>query len=145
MSEDLIQLIIKHARRITKAEQSEANLRMFERLGLDIDDVELMAKAVGLEADDLLLLDTHVSISSKPRRITGRPGRKNTTTDIAEFVAVRKDLMTYNASRVPSMRIAGVREPFCRTCIEAANPQRIANGLDPIVIHAEAYEAEEVA
>lgn len=69
---------------------------MFEQLGLDIDDVELMAKAVGLETDDLLLLNTHVSISSKPRRIIGRPGRKNTTKDIAEFVAVRKDLMTFN-------------------------------------------------
>ena len=96
MSQDLIQLMKQTARRITKAEQSEANLRMFEQLGLNIDDVELMAKAVGLEADDLLLLDTDVSISSKPRRIIGRPGRKNTTMDIADFVAVRKDLMTNN-------------------------------------------------
>ena len=38
MSQDLIQLIKKHARRITRAEHSEANLRMFEWLGLDIDD-----------------------------------------------------------------------------------------------------------
>ena len=30
--------------------------------------------------------------------------------------------------------------PFCRECVEAANPVRIKNGLDPIHIHSEAYE-----
>jgi len=35
----------------------EANLRRFESLGLDFDDVDEMARSVDLEADDLLLLD----------------------------------------------------------------------------------------
>jgi hypothetical protein len=45
----------------------------------------------------------------------------------------------YNPIHVPSIRINGEREPICRECIEAANPVRIANGLEPCVIHPEAY------
>lgn len=50
---------------------------------------------------------------------------------------------TYNATWVPSIPIDGVREPICRECVERANPMRIANGLDPIVPHPDAYEPEE--
>ncbi len=52
-------------------------------------------------------------------------------------------LMTYNPNTVPSVRIKGKREAVCRTCIERANPKRIANGLDPIVIQPDAYESAE--
>ena len=52
--------------------------------------------------------------------------------------------MTCNPGRVPSIRVNGVREPVCRKCIEEANPQRIAKGLEPFVIPEGAYEAEEV-
>ena len=57
----------------------EANLRMFEGLGLDFEDVERMAARVDLEADDLLLLSTRVSICSsrsekaKPKSCSGSP------------------------------------------------------------------------
>jgi hypothetical protein len=52
-------------------------------------------------------------------------------------------LMTFNAERVPSVVVDGQREPLCRNCIERANPQRVANGLPPIVIMSGAYDAEE--
>lgn len=56
-------------------------------------------------------------------------------------------MMSYNPMRVPSVRIKdgrpdpeGKREPICRSCIERVNPRRIANGLEPIVPFADAYE-----
>ncbi len=45
-------------------------------------------------------------------------------------------IFSSNPNRVPSLN----NVPFCRECIEAANPTRIENGLDPIVIHQDAYE-----
>ena len=54
-------------------------------------------------------------------------------------------LFTFNAELVPSVTINGRREPFCADCVELANPVRIANGLDPIVPHPDAYEPGEVA
>jgi hypothetical protein len=47
----------------------------------------------------------------------------------------------FNPLRVPSIRVRGSREPVCRECIEAANPMRIANGLEPIVPAPDAYDA----
>lgn len=52
---------------------------------------------------------------------------------------------TFNAEHVPSVVVDGQREPFCRECVERANPVRIANGLEPIVPHPDAYEPGEVA
>jgi hypothetical protein len=52
-----------------------------------------------------------------------------------------KRVFMCNPVRVPSIRVNGEREPVCRACIEAANPKRIANGLEPIVPHPLAYEA----
>ncbi len=52
-------------------------------------------------------------------------------------------MMTYNPNTVPSVRIDGVRQAICRVCIERANPLRIANGLAPVVIASDAYEAAE--
>lgn len=51
-------------------------------------------------------------------------------------------LMSYNPMRVPSIRDpnTGSREPICQACVERVNPMRIANGLEPIVPHADAYE-----
>jgi hypothetical protein len=48
---------------------------------------------------------------------------------------------SFNPMKVPSIRIDGSREPICRTCVERANPQRIANGLEPIMFAADAYDA----
>jgi len=50
-------------------------------------------------------------------------------------------MMTFNPNTVPSVRIDGVRHAVCRVCIKRANPRRIENGLDPVVIAADAYEA----
>jgi hypothetical protein len=49
-------------------------------------------------------------------------------------------LFSYNPRHVPSLRVNGVREPVCLNCVERANPRRLANGLDPIVPHPDAYE-----
>lgn len=51
-----------------------------------------------------------------------------------------KQVFSFNPHRVPSIPIEGVRQPICRACIEAANPKRIENGLEPVVIHPDAYE-----
>ena len=48
---------------------------------------------------------------------------------------------TYNPVRVPSISWNGTREPICRGCVERVNPNRIANGLDPIEILPDAYDA----
>ena len=46
----------------------------------------------------------------------------------------------YNPHKVPSIPIKGVREPVCGDCVERANPIRVANGLDPIVVLPGAYD-----
>ena len=59
---------------------------------------------------------------------------------------------SYNPELVPSIRVNakgsydpnGTAEPICRPCVERANPVRIKNGLEPIVILPGAYEAAEV-
>jgi len=54
----------------------------------------------------------------------------------------------FNAEHVPSVPAhlsgTGTREPICRECVEWANPERVKNGLDPIVPHPDAYEPQEV-
>ena len=97
MSIDKLERVQRVSRRITTEEHMEANLRMFEQMGLDIDDVERMAESVDLKVDDLLLLNTRVSVLPRPRRIIGKPGRRNTTMDIADFAAVRRERgLTWN-------------------------------------------------
>lgn len=49
-------------------------------------------------------------------------------------------LFGFNPVKVPSLRVNGVKEPFCLACIERANPKRVANGLAPIVPAPDAYE-----
>lgn len=46
----------------------------------------------------------------------------------------------YNPNRVPSIRINGILEPICLSCVTRVNPQRIKYGLQPIIPHADAYE-----
>jgi hypothetical protein len=50
-------------------------------------------------------------------------------------------IFSYNPVRVPSVRVNGRREPVCLDCITRANPKRIAKGLDPLVVHPDAYIA----
>ncbi len=47
----------------------------------------------------------------------------------------------YNPHKVPSIRVTGERRPVCQACVDVANPQRIAIGLEPITVQPGAYEA----
>lgn len=97
MKEDLLQRAIKMARQVTKEERIQGNLAMFQQLGLDQEDIERMAKEVGLELDDLLLLHpSRLVISQPPPAKPGRPGRKNETYDIAVFANDRRPQMTWD-------------------------------------------------
>lgn len=51
----------------------------------------------------------------------------------------------FNPNRVPSVRVPpnNVREPICLDCVNRANPERIRNGLPPIVPHPDAYLPED--
>lgn len=50
---------------------------------------------------------------------------------------------TFNPLRVPSVRDPSTnkREPICLNCIVPINEKRVANGLEPAVIHSDAYDA----
>jgi hypothetical protein len=52
-------------------------------------------------------------------------------------------VFSYNPDLVPSLRVNGVKEPVCQSCVDRVNPQRIANGLDPIRPLPGAYAAQE--
>ena len=52
-----------------------------------------------------------------------------------------KQMFGFNPERVPSIRIEGVKQPICQSCVDRVNPQRIANGLEPIRPLPGAYEA----
>jgi hypothetical protein len=54
-----------------------------------------------------------------------------------------KNLFSFNPDLVPSVRVNGVKEPICKTCVEWANPKRVEKGLEPIKILPGAYEAQE--
>lgn len=52
---------------------------------------------------------------------------------------VCKQVFSFHPNKVPSVRVNGRREPVCRACVEAANPKRAANGLEPIEVLEGAY------
>lgn len=52
-------------------------------------------------------------------------------------------LFWFSPVRVPSIPVAGVREPICLACVNDVNPERIAKGLPPIVPLPGAYEPED--
>jgi hypothetical protein len=45
----------------------------------------------------------------------------------------------FHPNFVPSITIDGERQPICADCVERINPQRIKNGVPPIVPHERAY------
>lgn len=50
-----------------------------------------------------------------------------------------------NPNMVPSLRVAGVREPICRGCFDRWNEiHRVSKGLEPVEPQAGAYECAEV-
>jgi hypothetical protein len=51
-------------------------------------------------------------------------------------------VFSYNPVRVPSCSaVTGKREPICQDCVDRVNPMRIKNGLPPIVVLPDAYDA----
>jgi hypothetical protein len=52
-------------------------------------------------------------------------------------------VFSFNPDKVPSSRaVTGKREPICQGCVDRINPQRIKNGLAPIVVLPGAYEPQ---
>jgi hypothetical protein len=52
------------------------------------------------------------------------------------------NVFSYNPVRVPSCSaVTGKREPICLDCVRRVNPMRIKNGLEPIMLHPDAYDA----
>jgi len=51
-------------------------------------------------------------------------------------------LFDFNPIHVPSIRVDGERQPICQACMERANRERVARGLEPFAIHPNAYEPE---
>ena len=60
----------------------------------------------------------------------------------APCAACRK-VFACSPTRVPSVVIDGMRQPICADCVALANPQRIANGLEPIHVLPGAYEPDD--
>jgi len=54
-----------------------------------------------------------------------------------------KQVFGYNPNKVPSIRVQGVRQPICKSCIEQANPLRKQHGLPELIPLPGAYEAED--
>ena len=49
---------------------------------------------------------------------------------------------SFNPELVPSVRVNGVREPICRTCVERSNGERVKKGIPPIAVLPGAYDVE---
>lgn len=90
MNDDLLKRTIRKFHRVTKDEIIAGNRKRFSQLGLDDHDIRVMADAVGLVLEDLLLLDCSVSVISRPKPSKpGTSGRKDETFDIAVFAKER--------------------------------------------------------
>ena len=53
-------------------------------------------------------------------------------------------LFQFNADKVPSALINGVREPICSKCVPRINKLRAEQGNEPIVPLPGAYEPEKI-
>lgn len=53
--------------------------------------------------------------------------------------------LSFNPDKVPSIRVAGKREPICPRCFGSWNEiHRTSKGLDPLPLHPDAYGPAEV-
>ncbi len=94
---NLIERAKRKARRLTWQDIIDGNRKRFFDLGLDDNEIEVMASSVGLELDDLLLLRCSPTVIASPApSMHGRPGRKNETFDIAVFAQERRPRMTWD-------------------------------------------------
>lgn len=50
------------------------------------------------------------------------------------------NVFTFNPVHVPSIRVNGVREPVCQSCVNKINQLRTEKGLEPFTIMSDAYE-----
>ncbi len=50
-------------------------------------------------------------------------------------------MFSFNPHKVPSLRVAGIREPICLDCMTLGNKKREEMGLAPHPINQDAYEA----
>lgn len=53
-----------------------------------------------------------------------------------------KRQITFSPSHVPSIRVKGVREPLCQSCVGVLNARRVADGLPEQPIRPDAYKPE---
>lgn len=53
-------------------------------------------------------------------------------------------MFSFNADHVPSVSIDGIREPICKDCVARINVIREGENLQPVWVHPEAYEPQEV-
>ena len=67
---DLLQRAIQKARRLTLQDIIDGNRKRFSDLGIDDNELELMARSVGLEIDDLLLLRCNPTVIARPASST---------------------------------------------------------------------------
>ena len=51
-----------------------------------------------------------------------------------------KNIFSYHPNKVPSVRVNGVREAVCKTCIDAANIKRREIGMTDLTYADDAYE-----
>lgn len=51
-----------------------------------------------------------------------------------------KKMFSFHPNKVPSVRVNGVREPFCKQCIDAANIKRDEIGMTALTYADDAYE-----
>jgi hypothetical protein len=47
---------------------------------------------------------------------------------------------SFHPNKVPSIRVDGVRQPICKSCVDHVNPIRKEKGLPPITYPSDAYE-----
>lgn len=53
-----------------------------------------------------------------------------------------KRQFTFSPTKVPSIRVKGVREPICKSCFVWANKLRKEKGMTPFSLTEGAYEAD---
>jgi hypothetical protein len=57
------------------------------------------------------------------------------------YCAACRKMLGFNPMKVPSIRIAGKREPICKECVDMLNQRLVANDHQPVAILPGAYEA----
>ena len=57
------------------------------------------------------------------------------------YCAACRKVFGFNPTKVPSIRVAGNREPICQECMDRLNQHLVAKGGQPIAILPGAYEA----